>query len=132
LETINTNTEVNKQKARAPVSFKGPYTIIPCQDHIIPCQDRRHNGIFLCERVKVLFPRKQFGLENAARGLIIVRLYNTYIFTTFMIRPEHQFYIRPDLRKAESTTAESAIRPKQLVRGKVHTILGGSYLLCKC
>jgi hypothetical protein len=36
-----------------------------------------------------------------------------------MIRPEHQFYIRPDLRKAastkaESTTAESAIRPKQL------------------
>jgi hypothetical protein len=43
-----------------------------------------------------------------------------------MIRPEHQFYIRPDLRKAastkaesttaESTTAESAIRPKQLVR----------------
>ena len=39
----------------------------------------------------------------------------------FYIRPEHQFYIRPDLRKAastkaESTTAESAIRPKQLVR----------------
>ena len=38
-----------------------------------------------------------------------------------MIRPEHQFYIRPDLHKAastkaESTTAESAIRPKQLVR----------------
>jgi hypothetical protein len=33
-----------------------------------------------------------------------------------MIRPEHQFYIRPDLRKAESTTAESVIRPKQLVR----------------
>ena len=38
-----------------------------------------------------------------------------------MIRPEHQFYIKPDLRKAastkaESTTAESAIRPKQLVR----------------
>jgi hypothetical protein len=38
-----------------------------------------------------------------------------------MIRPEHQFDIRPDLRKAasakaESTTAESAIRPKQLVR----------------
>ena len=33
-----------------------------------------------------------------------------------MIRPEHQFYIRPDLRKAASTTAESAIRPKQLVR----------------
>jgi hypothetical protein len=36
-----------------------------------------------------------------------------------MIRPEHQFYIRPDLRKAastkaESTTAESVIRPKQL------------------
>jgi hypothetical protein len=44
-----------------------------------------------------------------------------------MIRPEHQFYIRPDLRKAastkaESTTAESAIRPKQLVR-KVSTII---------
>jgi hypothetical protein len=40
-----------------------------------------------------------------------------------MIRPEHQCYIRPDLRKAastkaESTTAESAIRPKQLVRLK--------------
>jgi hypothetical protein len=38
-----------------------------------------------------------------------------------MIRPEHQFYIRPDLRKAastraESTTAEFAIRLKQLVR----------------
>jgi hypothetical protein len=33
-----------------------------------------------------------------------------------MIRPEHQFYIRPDLRKAASTKAESAIRPKQLVR----------------
>jgi hypothetical protein len=38
-----------------------------------------------------------------------------------MIRPEHQFYIRPDLRKAasikaESTTAESVIRPKKLVR----------------
>jgi hypothetical protein len=38
-----------------------------------------------------------------------------------MIRPEHQFDIRPDLRKAastkaESTTAESVIRPKQLVR----------------
>ena len=44
-----------------------------------------------------------------------------------MIRPEHQFYIRPDLRKAastkaESTTAESAIRPKQLVRHHVHEI----------
>jgi hypothetical protein len=38
-----------------------------------------------------------------------------------MIRPEHQFYIRPDLRKAASTKAESAIRPKQLVR-KVSTI----------
>jgi hypothetical protein len=39
----------------------------------------------------------------------------------FDIRPEHQFDIRPDLRKAaptkaESTTAESVIRPKQLVR----------------
>ena len=35
-----------------------------------------------------------------------------------MIRPEHQFYLRPDLRKAASTKAESAIRPKQLVREK--------------
>jgi hypothetical protein len=39
--------------------------------------------------------------------------------------PEHQFYIRPDLRKAastkaESTTAESVIRPKQLVRKTTH------------
>ena len=38
-----------------------------------------------------------------------------------MIRPEHPFDIRPDLRKAastkaESTTAEYVIRPKQLVR----------------
>ena len=38
-----------------------------------------------------------------------------------MIRPKHPFDIRPDLRKAastkaESTTAESVIRPKQLVR----------------
>ena len=33
-----------------------------------------------------------------------------------MIRPEHPFDIRPDLRKAKSTTAESVIRPKQLVR----------------
>jgi hypothetical protein len=38
-----------------------------------------------------------------------------------MIWPEHPFDIRPDLRKAastkaESTTAESVIRPKQLVR----------------
>ena len=38
-----------------------------------------------------------------------------------MIRPENPFDIRPDLRKAastktESTTAESVIRPKQLVR----------------
>ena len=33
-----------------------------------------------------------------------------------MIRPEHPFDIRPDLRKAETTTAESVIRPKQLVR----------------
>ena len=44
-----------------------------------------------------------------------------------MIRPEHQFDIRPDLRKAaptkaESTTAESVIRPKQLVRKNI----GGS------
>jgi hypothetical protein len=42
-----------------------------------------------------------------------------------MIRPEHPFDIRPDLRKAEttraeSTTAESVIRPKQLVRGEFH------------
>jgi hypothetical protein len=40
-----------------------------------------------------------------------------------MIRPEHPFDIRPDLRKAastqaESTTAESVIRPKQLVRAR--------------
>ena len=33
-----------------------------------------------------------------------------------MIRPEHPFDIRPDLRKAASTTAEPVIRPKQLVR----------------
>jgi hypothetical protein len=33
-----------------------------------------------------------------------------------MIRPEHPFDIRPDLHKAASTTAESVIRPKQLVR----------------
>ena len=33
-----------------------------------------------------------------------------------MIRPEHPFDIRPDLRKAETTRAESVIRPKQLVR----------------
>jgi hypothetical protein len=43
------------------------------------------------------------------------------ILELVMIRPEHQFYIRPDLRKAastkaESTTAKSVIRPKQLVR----------------
>jgi hypothetical protein len=43
-----------------------------------------------------------------------------------MIRPEHQFDIRPDLRnaastKAEPTTAESVIRPKQLVRVKNHS-----------
>jgi hypothetical protein len=42
-----------------------------------------------------------------------------------MIRPELQFDIRPDLRKAastkaESTTAESVIRPKQLVREVVY------------
>ena len=44
-----------------------------------------------------------------------------------MIRPEHQFDIRPDLRKAastkaESTTAESVIRPKQLVRASPDAI----------
>jgi hypothetical protein len=33
-----------------------------------------------------------------------------------MIKPEHPFDIRPDLRKAETTTAETVIRPKQLVR----------------
>ena len=38
-----------------------------------------------------------------------------------MIRPEHPFDIRPDLRKAASTKAESTkaasvIRPNQLVR----------------
>ena len=33
-----------------------------------------------------------------------------------MIRPEHPFDIRPDLHMAASTTAESVIRPKQLVR----------------
>ena len=38
-----------------------------------------------------------------------------------MIRPEHPFDIRPDLRKAasikaESTKAASVIRPNQLVR----------------
>jgi hypothetical protein len=43
-----------------------------------------------------------------------------------MIRPEHPFDIRPDLRKAastkaESTTAESVIRPKQLVRIEGHS-----------
>jgi enolase len=39
----------------------------------------------------------------------------------YMIRPEHPFDIRPDLRKAastksESTKAASVIRPNQLVR----------------
>ena len=34
-----------------------------------------------------------------------------------MIRPEHPFDIRPDLRKAASTKAASVIRPNQLVRG---------------
>jgi hypothetical protein len=33
-----------------------------------------------------------------------------------MIRPEHPFDIRPDLRKAASTKAISVIRPNQLVR----------------
>jgi capsid portal protein len=33
-----------------------------------------------------------------------------------MIRPEHPFDIRPDLRKAASTKAASVIRPNQLVR----------------
>ena len=42
-------------------------------------------------------------------------------YTKYISRPEHPFDIRPDLRKAastkaESTTAESVIRPKQLVR----------------
>jgi hypothetical protein len=37
-----------------------------------------------------------------------------------MIRPEHPFDIRPNLRKAETTTAESVIRPKQLVRTSLH------------
>jgi hypothetical protein len=32
-----------------------------------------------------------------------------------MIRPEHPFDIRPDLRKAASTKAASVIRPIQLV-----------------
>ena len=46
-----------------------------------------------------------------------------------MIRSEHQFDIRPDLRKAastkaESTTAESVIRPKQLVRVPLHKVIG--------
>jgi hypothetical protein len=51
-----------------------------------------------------------------------------------MIRPEHQFDIRPDLRKAvstkaESTTAESVIRPKQLVRQLyLHIDIGQSVL----
>jgi hypothetical protein len=45
-----------------------------------------------------------------------------------MIRPEHPFDIRPDLRKAastkaESTTAESVIRPKQLVRANMRQVL---------
>ena len=48
-----------------------------------------------------------------------------------MIRPEHPFDIRPDLRKAESTTAESVIRPKQLVRDNTFYIieLQSQYLL---
>jgi hypothetical protein len=38
-----------------------------------------------------------------------------------MIRPEHQFYIRPDLHKAastkaESTTAESVIRSENILK----------------
>ena len=33
-----------------------------------------------------------------------------------MIRPEHPFDIRPNLRKAASTKAASVIRPNQLVR----------------
>ena len=45
-----------------------------------------------------------------------------------MIRPEHQFDIRPDLRKAETTkaettTAETVIRPKQLVRNITYIFL---------
>ena len=42
-----------------------------------------------------------------------------------MIRPEHPFDIRPDLRKAASTKAESVIRPKQLVR-TLNTGVGSS------
>ena len=40
-----------------------------------------------------------------------------------MIRPEHPFDIRPDLRKAESV-----IRPKQLVRNKTGGLLNFSRL----
>jgi hypothetical protein len=51
-----------------------------------------------------------------------------------MIRPEHQFDIRSDLRKAastkaESTTAESAIRPKQLVRVRDSSVVRRHYIL---
>ena len=35
-----------------------------------------------------------------------------------MIRPEHPFDIRPDLRKAASTKSVSVIRPNQLARVK--------------
>jgi hypothetical protein len=46
-----------------------------------------------------------------------------------MIRPEHPFDIRPDLRKvastkAESTKAVSVIRPNQLVRNMITSIKG--------
>ena len=51
-----------------------------------------------------------------------------------MIRPEHPFDIRPDLRKAastkaESTTAESVIRPKQLVRTVLKDFFVNIYLV---
>jgi len=51
-----------------------------------------------------------------------------------MIRPVHQFDIRPDLRKAastkaESTTAESVIRPKQLVRCSVSFSFNPSFII---
>ena len=54
-----------------------------------------------------------------------------------MIRPEHPFDIRPDLRKAASTEAASVIRPNQLVRRNLGLILSlknvtyGSILLYK-
>ena len=41
-----------------------------------------------------------------------------------MIRPEHPFDIRPDLRKAASTKAASVIRPNQLVRIETFAYVG--------